>query len=79
MAMAAFFAKPLHADAWRGRSAAAWSGNHQPVGAICPYCDEDGYTESFEELPAGVLMTAECAVCGVRAEHFVTGWRTPRS
>ena len=79
MAMASFSAGPLRVDAWRRPSGIALIGIPQPAAAVCPYCDEDGYTMSFVDLPSGVLRTAECAMCGVRTERFVAGWRAPRS
>ncbi len=77
--MAAFSARPLNDDTWRRQSRIARSGIPQPAAAACPYCDEDDYTMSFVNLPSGVLMTAECAMCGVHTERFIAGWGAPRS
>ncbi len=79
MAMAAFSSRPARLDEWRVPSRSAWRGTPQPDSQTCPYCDGDGYKVTFEQQAAGILMKAECATCGVRAERFVTGWRPPRS
>lgn len=74
MAVASFGRSSLGTQSW---SVSSPSKQPSSTTETCPYCGELGYHLTFEDHAFGVQMLGACDWCGVRAERFLPGWRSP--